>query len=136
MVDATQRVIVIREIYERYADDYKDVRRLYKTRDMRLRLHMLDVSMRQHQAGTQEHRRLDNEKALLKKKLEIYTNSRDLPQCGFSPHPLLRLTDLHPEDDEETPEVAATNKKKHTIILLHYMFIEKSYEELVALRDE
>ena len=141
MVDAVQRIIVVKEIYEKSdGEDYKDVRHLYTISAIQRRMVIVARRLQQQQQqvdgkNTRAYMLLDNERQLLEQKLAIYSHSPALPQCGRSPHEVLRLTDVQPEDEDLDLPSARKNKKAHTIVLLHYVFIHHSYEELVAVRD-
>lgn len=134
-MESVQRQIVIRQIYEKSEGRaYKDLRKLYSPRRMEKRLHMIDVLL--SAAGMrddEDRRRLETERLLLTKKYEIYTRSPNLPMVGAGPRKLLKLTDRHPEDDKESRSESARGKKAHTVVLLHFAYIDHSYEELVAL---
>ena len=135
MLEATQRQIIIREIYERKAEEYADLRRLIGPRSMERRLHILEVMLAQERSGSRAHRLLEMERELVVKKHEIYTNSPNLPCVNGNPLRLLKLTDRRPEDPRLGKSESVRYRKAHTLILMHYLYIEKSFDELVAIRD-
>jgi len=154
--DAVQRQIVIREIYEKSGGKaYKDLRRLCKPKTMQKRLHIIDVLLQVSAVvpvtipdidnapppGNEapprlDRQKLETEKLLLTKKYEIYTKSPNVPMAGSRPREFLKLSDIKPEDEKESKSESARRKKAHTIVLMHYAYIDYSYEELVALRND
>ena len=139
MEESKRLQVVMRQIYEKTRGKaYRDLRRLTRPRAMQKRLHMIDVRLQQLASGEsrRERLRLENERLLLRTKYELYTNSPNLPMASRGAgRKFLRLTDRHPEDDDESKSEARRNRKAHTIVLMHYAYIDYTYEELVALRD-
>jgi hypothetical protein len=85
---------------------------------------------------TKQRRRLENERLLLTTKYELYTNSPNMPMASQGPgRKFLRLTDKQPEDFKESKSESRRLRREHTIVLMHYAYIDLSYDELVALRD-
>lgn len=159
-IDSVQRQIVVRQIYEKSGGKaYADLRRLFKPKTMQKRLHMIDTMLellRVEGTGTGgttdndplppgnkappppprlDRHKLETERLLLTKKYEIYTKHPNVPMAGPGPRKFLKLSDVRPEDEKESKAESARRKKAHTIVLMHYAYIDYSYDELVALRD-
>jgi hypothetical protein len=139
----TNRDALLGEIYDKTRGEaFKDLRNLKRPSKMALRLNEIDGEMVQlmASAGTMDDKKtqkryLETERTLLTQKYELYSDSPNIPLVRNKAKKFLRLTDLYKEDRKETRSESMRNKRQHTIVLMHYAYVNHSPSELRALRD-
>lgn len=136
---ASERSIVIEQIYEKNQDLYKDLRPYASIEVMQARLYILKNLMNATPLSKRNHRRyieMVHENLLLGQKYLIYIGSPTLPETKGVKR-VLELGDLLYQDkkrrNEETPVKTRALKKNATILLLNYIFIDKSLDDLRSM---
>jgi hypothetical protein len=138
---STERSIVIEQIYEKNKHLYRDLRDYGTVEQMESRLFVLKASMNtipEELRNDSRYKMLFHEDQLLRGKYLIYKGSTILPKKAKSDKKVLILGDLlyqanRGRGGEEMPAKTRALKKNATILILNYIFIDKSLQDLAEL---
>ena len=136
MSEVEVRKELIEQIYEKRKDIYPDIRRFNTVPAIKNRIDAIDVLMVAIPIENRSrplYKKLFMEKQLLRFKGAVYTYSRQLPGNIDNTRLVLELTDKSWCTGTETTKKETVNKMKHITLLLHFIFIHRSNEQLQSL---
>ena len=135
-MEPSQRMRLIEEIYQKRQNKYSDIRRFHTVQQIKMRLADIETQMKAipREARTSLYKKLFLERQLLRYKGMVLTKSDKLPSCAMPFH-VIDATDRCWCSGVETQEMAEKNRMKQICILLHYIFIARSDEELQSIVD-
>lgn len=134
MAEAIQRRNLIEEIYQKRQHNYCDIRRFHTVHQIKARLADIETKMKATPREARTYKKLFLERQLLRYKGMVLTKSDKLPLCT-TPFQVIDATDRCWRSGVETQELAEKNKMKQICILLHYIFIARTDQELQSIID-